>query len=111
MSNNQWVEIVAKLTLARSILATAILDIDNAVCDIDAGRLSLSKESAKILTAMIQNLTINSDDIGDIAVYIPDVFLQLDRKISQSSTQTGFLDWNHLADGITSANGLNTKAS
>jgi hypothetical protein len=46
MSNNQWVEIVAKLTLARSILATVILDIDNAVCDIDAGRLSLSKESA-----------------------------------------------------------------
>ena len=88
MSNNQWVEIVANLTLARSILATAILNTDTAVCDIDAGRLSLSKELAKILTTMIQYFTITSDDIGDIAVYIPDVFLQLDGQLSQSSTQT-----------------------
>jgi hypothetical protein len=45
MSNNQWVEIVAKLTLARSILASASLNIDNVVCDIDAGHSSLSKQS------------------------------------------------------------------
>ncbi|KOR37245.1 MULTISPECIES: hypothetical protein [Planktothricoides] len=122
MSNNQWVEIVAKLTLARSILASAILDIDNAVCDIERGDLSLSKQSVKILETMIADLMANSDDIGEKAVYIPDVFLQLDRQFSQSTTQTESLEklsqsvseslvnWNNF-DSYPTANGLSRKAS
>ena len=121
MSNNQWVEIVAKLTLARSILASATVDIDNVVCDIERGHLSLSKESAKILETMISDLMTTSDGIGDIAVYIPDVFLQLDRQFSQSTTQTESLEklsqsvseslvnWNNF-DSYPTANGLR-KAS
>jgi hypothetical protein len=117
MSNNQWVEIVAKLTLARSILASAITAIDNVVYDIDAGRLSLSKQSAGILTDMTKDLMANSDSIGDIAVDVPDVFLQLDRKISQPDTQTESLEklsqtvsdslvnWNHISSESVSANG------
>jgi hypothetical protein len=117
MSNNQWVNIVVKLTLARSILATAILDIHNAVCDIDAGHSNLSKQSGEILKNMIKELMANSDSIGDIAVDIPDVFLQLDRKISQSSTQTesleklsqtvsdSWINWNHVSSESVSANG------
>jgi hypothetical protein len=34
----------------------------------------------------------NSDSIGDIAVDVPGVFLQLDREISQSDTQTESLE-------------------
>ena len=123
MSNNQWVEIVAKLTLARSILSSAIVDIDNIVSDIETGHLSLSKQSAEILINTIKDLMANSDDIGDKAVYIPDVFLQLDRQLSQSTTQTESLEklsqsvseslvnWNHLGSESVSANGLNKKAS
>jgi hypothetical protein len=105
------------LTLARSILASASLDIDNVVYDIDAGHSNLSKQSGEILTNMIEELMANSDSIGDIAVYIPDVFLQLDQKISQSDTQTESLEklsqtvsdslvnWNHLGSESVSANG------
>jgi hypothetical protein len=117
MSNNQWVEIVAKLTLARSILATAIVDIDNAVCDIDAGHSNLSKQSAEILTNMIKELMAYSDEIGDIASNIPDVFLQLNGQVSQSSTQTESLEklsqtvsdslvnWDNFNSQSVSANG------
>jgi len=110
------------LTLARSILASATLDIDNAVSDINAGHSSLSSESAKILKTMINDLMNISNDIGEKAVYIPDVFLQLDQQFSQSTTQTESLEklsqtvsdslvnWNNFAS-YPSANGLNRKAS
>lgn len=122
MSNNQWVEIVGKLTLARSILASAIQDIDNAVCDIERGHLSLSNQSAKILETTIADLRAASDDIGEKAVYIPDIFLQLNRQFSQSFTQAESLEelsqsvgeslvnWDNFANNL-SANGLNRKAS
>jgi hypothetical protein len=117
MSNNQWVEIVAKLTLARSILASAITAIDNVVYDVDAGHSNLSKQSGEILTNMIKKLMANSDSIGDIAVDVPDVFLQLDRKISQPDTQTESLEklsqtvsdslvnWNHISSELVIPNG------
>ena len=76
------------MTLARSILASATLDIDNAVSDINAGHSSLSSESAKILKIMINDLMNISNNIGEKAVYIADVFLQLDQQFSQSTTQT-----------------------
>ena len=121
MSNNQWVEIVAKLTLARSILASAIQDMDNVVCDIERGDLSLSKQSAQILETLINDFMAISDDIGEKAVYIPDVFLQLNRQFSQSTTQKESLEklsqsvseslvnWNNF-DSYPTANGLR-KAS
>lgn len=108
MSNNQWVEIVAKLTLARSILASAIQDMDNVVCDIERGDLSLSKQSAKILETMINDFMAISDDIGEKAVYIPDVFLQLDRQFVQADSNA--IDWVNFASAV-STNGLNRKAS
>ena len=122
MSNNQWVKIIAKLTLARSLLASAILDIDNAVCDIQRGDLSLSKESAKILETMIKDLLNTNEGIGDIAACIPDVFLELDQQFSQLNIQTNLLEnsnqtvgeslinWNNFADAINS-NDLYRKAS
>jgi hypothetical protein len=117
MSNNQWVEIVAKLTLARSILASAITAIDNVVCEVDAGHSNLSKQSAEILTDMIKELMADSDSIGDIAVDVPAVFLQLNGQFSQSSTQTESLEklsqtvsdslvnWDNFTSESVSANG------
>lgn len=71
---------------------------------------------------MIQDLMNISGDIGNKAVYIPDVFLQLDRQFSQSNTQTESLEklsqtvgdslvnWNNF-DSYFSANGISRKVS
>lgn len=71
---------------------------------------------------MINDLMNISNDIGEKAVYIPDVFLQLDRQFSQSTTQTESLEklsqsvseslvnWNNF-DSYPTANGLSRKAS
>jgi hypothetical protein len=66
---------------------------------------------------MIKELMANSDSIGDIAVDVPNVFLQLDRQLTQSITQTESLEklsqtvsdslvnWDNFASASTSANG------
>ena len=62
--HKQWVEMVEKLTLARSILGTALIDIDDIVSEINAGRSELSEQSAKILTNTIQILLRSLTNLG-----------------------------------------------
>ena len=78
MQNNQWIEIVAKLTLARSILGTAVMEIDDLASDIKAGRIKGTERSLRLLEISIGDLMSSSHSIDDIAVTIPEIFAQLE---------------------------------
>lgn len=93
--NQQWVEMVAKLTLVRSILGTVTADIDNLVSESHAGHSNLSDQQTRILENLVNDLTSISESVGDAAVDIPDVLLQLNWQPGQQSSQSqGLKDCN-----------------
>jgi hypothetical protein len=85
--DNQWASIVARLTLARSILGTANADIDNIVSEIHAGRSNLSEQTAAMLDNVIKDLMSISENIGDVAAEVPAILLDLSQQRSQPSNQ------------------------
>jgi hypothetical protein len=82
--DNQWVNIVAKLALARSILGTATSDIDNIVSEINAGRSNLSEQTATMLENVVKDLMSISECIGDASTDVPEILLGLSQQCYQT---------------------------
>jgi hypothetical protein len=86
--NNKWVDIVAKLTLVRSILGIAAAEVDDIINDINAGHSNLSEQTATMLENVIKDLVSIGEDVGNVAVEVPIVLLDLSQQRSQPSNQT-----------------------